>query len=208
MDAKDKEIAQLKAKLEKAERFAQTIIPGFEGSLLTSLQYQFAVIRGRYPKKDANGNAYPDWWCLKEAGSSANQATLRKLASTYMAIPAVKQIVDSERAKQAEVLRLNGDYVLGEVIELGKMCMGKLPIASTVVDDDGKVHVKQNIVFNPAGAGKALELLGKHQKLWTDKVEATGADGAPLAVAREVVYVNKDNVGELVSNGDTTTAES
>lgn len=38
--------------------------------------------------------------------------------------------------------------------------------------------------FNPAQALKGLELLGKHLKLFTDKVEHTGKDGEPLIPAR------------------------
>lgn len=36
--------------------------------------------------------------------------------------------------------------------------------------------------FDSAGANRALELLGKHLSLFTDRLEATGKDGAPLEI--------------------------
>lgn len=39
--------------------------------------------------------------------------------------------------------------------------------------------------FDSAGANRALELLGKYHKLFTDKAEVTGAGGGPIRTADE-----------------------
>lgn len=196
---KDDEILALKAQLAKAQKAQQLIMPGMEGAQLTPLQYRFATIRGRYP----SCREHSDQWCVKEAGSDSSTVGARRtLASKWMKIPAVKQLIDEERARQSEVLRLDGDYVLAGVIELKDMCMGKKPIIETSVDEDGNPVVSSRLSFNPTVAAKTYELLGKHQALWTDKTELTGKDGADLSVAREVIYVNRDNVKSLTSGDE------
>lgn len=44
-----------------------------------------------------------------------------------------------------------------------------------IADKDGNM-----LMANHAAALKALELEGKHRKMFTDKVEHTGADGGPI----------------------------
>ena len=53
-----------------------------------------------------------------------------------------------------------------------------------VTDRDGN-----RIMLNHAAALKAIELEGKHRKMFTDKVELTGADGGPVDMSLKVSFV-------------------
>jgi phage terminase small subunit len=56
----------------------------------------------------------------------------------------------------------------------------------------------KKIKFKLHDKTRALELLGKWKKMWTDKVEATGADGSPLSmtsVVLQIIGVESDGNG-------------
>lgn len=69
---------------------------------------------------------------------------------------------------------LTADYVLSRLKEVADRCMQGEP----VLDKEGNPTGEWR--FDSSGANRSLELLGKHLKLFTDKVEATGANGGPL----------------------------
>lgn len=60
----------------------------------------------------------------------------------------------------------------------------KADAMAKVKDKDGN-----QTMINHAAALKALELQGKHLKMFTDKLEHTGADGAPIAHEVRVKFV-------------------
>ena len=53
-----------------------------------------------------------------------------------------------------------------------------------VIDKDGN-----SLMANHAGALKALELEGRHLKMFTDKMEVTGANGEAIKHTVEITYV-------------------
>jgi len=65
--------------------------------------------------------------------------------------PAVKEFLDKEMARRAERVDLNSDYILQGI--------------KNIADDEGAKNVDKL---------KAYELLGKHLRLFTDKVEHSG----------------------------------
>jgi phage terminase small subunit len=66
--------------------------------------------------------------------------------------------------------------VLLRVNSVADRCMQ----AEEVFDREGKPTGEY--LFDSAGANRALELLGKYRKLWTEKFEATGKDGGPIEI--------------------------
>lgn len=108
----------------------------------------------------------------------------------------VKRAIQAAQAKRAERVEVKQDEVLRELL---RVAMADLRDA---FDDAGKMRPVSewpdsvaafisSIEFDDAGGVKkvrlwpkvsALELLGKHLKLFTEKVEHTGKDGGPLKI--------------------------
>lgn len=77
----------------------------------------------------------------------------------------IKTLVDA----RSERTQIKADDVLKDLRRVADMSMGREPYTeSTVVD--GQVVDLELRQFNPAGANKALELLGKHFRLFADVV--------------------------------------
>lgn len=103
---------------------------------------------------------------------TANEQAARLLANASVAA-AVQEAMD----KRAERTELTADYVLFGIREVAERCMERAPVMigrgesrMQAVDDEGR-HVW---TFDATGANKAFELLGKHLKLFTEKVEHSG----------------------------------
>ena len=89
-----------------------------------------------------------------------------------------------KRAKRVEVTQ---DYVLKNIIEIGQRCLQRDPVmigngkdrkqlTEEIVDPrTGEEILAQVFQFDAQGALRAQELLGKHLKMFTDKVEHSGA---------------------------------
>lgn len=104
------------------------------------------------------------------AGYSPNGAKQR--AHLLMQDPEIKAAVDAAHAERAERTKISAEWVLERLRQITERCM--------VEDPEG---------FNPNAANKSLELLGKHLKMWTDKVEHSGGidifEGMTLEQKRE-----------------------
>jgi len=71
-------------------------------------------------------------------------------------------------------LEIDADYVLIGITEVIERCKQAEPVR------DSKGNPIGEYTFNAAGCLKGYELLGKHLKLFTDKIEHTGRDGKEL----------------------------
>ena len=104
----------------------------------------------------------------------------------------VKQALAEAQEKRFERAAITADYVLQGIQEVAERCLERAPVMvgrgeerAQAVDADGR-HVWE---FDAAGANKAFELLGKHLKLFTDKLEHSGTIdmGAIIAARRSKV---------------------
>lgn len=107
--------------------------------------------------------------CAKQAAIRAGYSpkTAEAMASKLMAKPHVKAAVDKLMAKRTSKVDISAEWVLTNLKELAERCMQKEP----VMTKDGEMTGEWK--FDSSGANKSLELLGKHLKLFTDKVEMT-----------------------------------
>jgi phage terminase small subunit len=86
-----------------------------------------------------------------------------------------------ERSKRTEV---NADYVLTNLLEIVERCMQRAPVlhkGEQVVDEEG------NSVwcFDGKNAIRALELLGKHLGMFTDKLQTEHSGGISITWEKE-----------------------
>lgn len=106
------------------------------------------------------------------AGYSARTAAVQ--AADLLTKPNIARAVQSGMDARAERTGITADYVLRGIREVAERCMQRAPVMvgradarEQMIDDEGQ-HVWS---FEAAGANKAFELLGKHLKLFTDKIE-------------------------------------
>ncbi|HER20515.1 MAG TPA: terminase small subunit [Chromatiales bacterium] len=86
----------------------------------------------------------------------------------------VQQEVAEEKGRRAERMSITQDEVVNDLRELRDMCMARKPVEREVMAEGVPMTVESRI-FNAAGAKGAIELLGKHLGMFTDKVEHSGA---------------------------------
>ncbi len=115
-----------------------------------------AAIRAGYSKRTAN-----------EQGSQ----NLAKLS-----IQETIQELMAQRSKRTEI---TADYVLTNLKEVAERCMQKKPVLNSGGNETGKFR------FEYAGANKALELLGRHLGMFTDKVEHRGQGSVNIILTSE-----------------------
>lgn len=107
------------------------------------------------------------------AGYSAK--TARQQGARLLSNASISAALREANEKRQRKVELSAEYVLSNLMEVTERCMQRAPVMARVdgemvqvVDEEGR-HVWQ---FDSKGANTALGLLGKHLKLFTDKIEA------------------------------------
>lgn len=90
----------------------------------------------------------------------------------------VMEEITKLEAERIERLQLSADYVLGGIMRVVERCEQAEPVR----DKEGNAVGEYK--FEAGAALKGYELLGKHLKLFTEKVEHNGPNGGPLQIER------------------------
>ena len=100
----------------------------------------------------------------------------------------IQRRLDEKKLDADEVLRRLGDIArtdIGPYVRVG--LAGDIEVSLEDLKEAGLTHLIKGITPTKHGAriefhdaAQALQLIGKHHKLFTDKHEVTGADGEPL----------------------------
>lgn len=146
------------------------------------------------PEQNAT-NAY------QKAYPKAKRKSAEALACNLLKVPKVAAAIQLAMDKRAEKADITAEMVLREIAKLafgniknlygkdGKLIpVNELPVdvAATLTEvtekqlgkgDDAPILERK---YKAADKKASLELLGKHLKLFTDKIEHTGADGGPI----------------------------
>lgn len=126
---------------------------------------------------DLNGSA-----AARRAGYSAKNAD--KIASELLGKTRVREAIAAAMEERSKRVEIDADYVLKNLLEIVERCMQRAPVlhkGEQVVDEEG------NSVwwFDGKNAIRALELLGKHKGMWTDKVETEHSGGINITWEKE-----------------------
>lgn len=140
----------------------------------------------------------------KRAGYS--QHTASAIGAENLTKPEIKQAIDTAMNERAERTELTQDYVLHSLQEIAERCMQKRPVmfkGVQAVDDDGN-HLW---TFDARSAIRALELLGRHLKMFSDKIEIqteNSDDLRTIAIIRTELLrqeQERDNAHNEAQNG-------
>ena len=101
----------------------------------------------------------------------------------------VAQAITEAKATRTERTLVTADYVVTNLRRIAERCMERRPVLDSkgeqIIGEDGKPAW----TFDSKGATRALELLGKHIGIFTDKVEVSGAlDMNALEAGRKRAY--------------------
>ena len=105
-----------------------------------------------------------------------SEQTARVIGHENLTKPDIQQAIQERQAKRSARVELTQDEVVRDLRELRDICMGRKPVRITEVVKNaqlGEVTAREVEVYalEPTGAGKALDLLGKHLGMFVDKVE-------------------------------------
>lgn len=84
----------------------------------------------------------------------------------------IKQLME----KREERTTITQDYVLKGITELIERCIQAVPVFDKEGNETGEYRMQATAAF------KGYELLGRHMKMWTDKVEHGGIPGQPIEI--------------------------
>lgn len=108
---------------------------------------------------------------------TANEQGARLLAHVSVAA-AVQEAMD----KRSERTEINADYVLNTIKSTIERCQQAEPVM--VRDAGGEMVESGEYKFDASNVLKGCELLGKHLKLFTDKLEHSGTVGIADAIRK------------------------
>lgn len=129
--------------------------------------------------KDLNASA-----AYLRAGYKTDNAQV--LGPRLLGTARIKEAIQKAMDKRAAKVEINADYVLKNIVEVGERCMQRVPVMVgqgkdrkqaeewTTDPETGKEVLVGVWQFDSNAALKAQELLGKHLKLFTEKVEHSG----------------------------------
>lgn len=95
----------------------------------------------------------------------------------------VAKAIEEAKAKRLERVKITQDEVLRDLIEIKERCLQRAPVMNMKGEQVQDAEGNHLWAFNAKDGVKALELLGKHLKMFTDKIEHSGE----LGIAQRII---------------------
>lgn len=120
--------------------------------------------------------------CLKMQTSTINTKAKELLKNGPITVR-----IEELQQEHRQCHNLTIDNIIADLQEYRDICMGRKPLTITTVVKNAQEGTAQSVntecfVFEPTGANKALELLGKHLGMFKDRVDVTSGGNALPAV--------------------------
>lgn len=109
-----------------------------------------------------------------------SERTASRIGPELLGKTCVREAIEKAQVKRAQRVEVTQDYVINNLVEIVERTMQRAPVMNRkgeqVTDEEGR-----NVwCFDAKGANRALELLGKHLGIFTDKVKAEVSGGLSI----------------------------
>jgi phage terminase small subunit len=139
---------------------------------------------------DLNGTA-----AAIRAGYSESRA--RQTACDLLARDDIQEAIAAAFSARAARTKVDQDYVVEKLRTVVERCLQAEPVTyrngEPVETETEDGVMARAYTFNASGANGALGLLAKHTGGFSDKLEHTGKNGAPLPTAAVTIFALPDN---------------
>ena len=107
----------------------------------------------------------------------------RQCASRLLAQAPVQTALKNAMSERQKRTELTADEVIGDLRELRDICMGRKPVKIMTIVKNAREGTAEPVevegmMFEPAAANRALEMLGRHMRLFADRVDMTSGGQA------------------------------
>ena len=131
-------------------------------------------------KLTSKQKTFIDEYCIDQNGTQAyiragykvSESVAKVSASRMLTNANIRKEVDIRLFKRATDNGVSADMVFKDLLELKDKCMGRKPVSFSHKNKDDEYEVIEKIIFDANGAKSTLELLGKHLKLFTERIES------------------------------------
>jgi phage terminase small subunit len=124
-----------------------------------------------------------------------SEKTARQVAAENLAKPNVAEAVQARQAERAERTELTQDEVINDFREIRDLALGRKPKTIKLRQGDGEWAEQEVYDYDLANAHRANEALGRHLKLFTDRVEHTADDELAQRLAQGRQRVGQEGEG-------------
>ena len=149
--------------------------------------------RGLTPKQEKFCQLYIELGNASEAYrqsydcSKMQKSTINTKAKELLKNGPITVRIEELQQEHRQRHNLTVDNIIADLQEYRDICMGRKPLTITTVVKNAQEGTAQSVntecfVFEPTGANKALELLGKHLGMFKDRVDVTSGGNALPAV--------------------------
>jgi phage terminase small subunit len=167
-------------------------VGGFKLEAINLLLYTQPMVKENKPKLNEKRKRFCEEYVVDLNGTQAairaeySAKTANEQAARLLADVSVQEYIQELMNARAERVQINADYVLNTIVETIERCRQ----VESVRDKKGERVLVQTpdgelaaaFVFDAKNVLKGTELLGRHLKMFTDKVEHSGKDGEALPV--------------------------